>query len=144
MWGLASSGEFVGTEVVRKGIAFLTEAMGSNPDSGPELSYPQFWNFWIDYVKLAEIYLKLGVSADQEPLKGCLDNILALQEDDGCWLECHGPYREDHQNCKRMREVFPKKGEPSKWVTAKAMSVLRLVFSNDRNLAGRASREVRE
>lgn len=138
MWGLATSGEFVGTEVARKGIEFLTEAMASHPDSGPGLSYPQFWNFWIDYVKLAEIYLKLGVSANQEPLRACLDNILALQEDDGSWLERRGPYSEGHQNCKRMRKLFPKKGEPSKWVTAKAMSVLRLAFSNDRDLAGRA------
>ena len=142
MWGLASSGEFVGTDVARRGIEFLTEAMPSHPDSGSELSYPQFWSFWIDHVKVTEIYLKLGVSANEEPLRACLDNILALQEDDGWWLERRGPYPEKHENCTRMHKLFPKKGEPSKWVTAKAMSVLRLAFSNDRDLPDRASREV--
>ena len=125
LWGLAATGRSVGTEVAKKGIEFLTEVMASGPDYGRQLSYPQFWNFWVDDIKLAEICLELGVSADAETLKGGLGNILALQEYDGRWLERQGPYPEDHENCKRMRKLFPKKGEPSKWVTAKAMIVLK-------------------
>lgn len=125
LWGLAATGKFVGTEVAQKGIEFLATVMASGPDYGRQLSYPEFWNFWVDDIKLAEICLGLGVSADQELLKGCLKNILALQEDDGRWLERQGPYPEDHENCKRMRRLFPKKSEPSKWVTAKAMIVLK-------------------
>jgi hypothetical protein len=129
MWGLAAAGRFVGTEVAQRGIEFLTKAMASDPEYGRQISYPQFWNFWIDNIKQAEICLGLGVSANQEPLKGCLENILTLQEDDGRWLERQGPYPEDHENCKRMRKLFPKKGEPSKWVTAKAMIVLKQVLA---------------
>jgi hypothetical protein len=125
LWGLATAGKFVGAKVAQKGIEFLTKVMASDPDYGRQLSYPQFWNFWIDDIKLAEICLKLGVSAEEEPLKEDLQNILALQEDDGRWLERQGPYSGDHQNCQRMRKLFPKKGEPSKWVTAKAMIVLK-------------------
>jgi hypothetical protein len=99
--------------------------MASDPDYGRQLSYPQFWNFWVDDIKLAEIYLGLGVNPDEEPLRRTLENIAELQEDDGRWLERQGPYPEDHDNCKRMRKFFPKKGEPSRWVTAKAMMVLR-------------------
>ena len=79
LWGLATTGKFVGTKVAQKGIEFLAKAItSSDPDYGRQLSYPQFWNFWIDDIKLAEICLELGVSADEEPLKGCLENILAL------------------------------------------------------------------
>ena len=39
-----------------------------------------FWNFWIDDIKLAEICLKLGVSAEEEPLKEDLQNILKKAE----------------------------------------------------------------
>jgi hypothetical protein len=125
LWGLANTGEFIGTKVAQKGIEFLAKAIASDPDYGRQISYPQFWNFWIDDIKLAEIYLALGVSADEEPLKGCLKNILALQESDGRWFERQGAYPEGHENCKRMRKLFPKKGEPSKWVTAKAVIVLK-------------------
>jgi len=128
LWGLAATGEFVGTEVARKGIEFLNEVMASGPDCGRQPSYPQFWNFWLDDIKLAEICLRLGVGADKEPLKGCLNRILTLQENSGQWLECYGPYPENHQNCRRMRRFFPKAGEPSRWVTAKAMAVLKLAF----------------
>lgn len=126
LWGLATTGRFVRTKVVQRGIEFFTKAMVWDLDY---VSYPQFWNFCIDYVKLAEIYLGLGISADKEPLKGALKNILALQENDGRWLERQGPYPEEHENCKRMRELFPKKNEPSRWVTAKAMIVLKQAYS---------------
>jgi hypothetical protein len=129
LWGLATTGKFAGTEVAQKGIDFLSKAVASNPDYGREISYPQFWNFWVDDIKLAEIYACLGVSADEEPLKGAVERILALQGDHGRWLEQGGPYPEDHRNCKRMRKLFPKKGEPSKWVTAKAMTVLKLALA---------------
>jgi len=129
LWGLAAIGKFVGTRGAQKGIEFLTKAIAlSDLNYGRQLSYPQFWNFWIDDIKRAEIYLKLGVSVDEKPLTGCLNNILALQENDGRWLEHHGPYSGDHQNCKRMRKLFPKKREPSKWVTAKAMTVLKQAY----------------
>lgn len=127
LWGLAAAGKFVDTKVAQKGVGFLAETMASDPDCGRQISYPQFWNFWVDDIKLAEIYVGLGVSADEEPLKGCLSRILALQENDGRWLEQQGPYPENRQNCRRMREFFPKKGEPSRWVTAKAMIVLKRV-----------------
>jgi len=125
LWGLAATGKFVGTKVAQKGIEFLSKVMASDSDYGRQLSYPQFWNFCVDDIKLAEICLKLGVSIEEKPLKGGLENILGLQEDDGRWLERQGPYPEGHGNCVRMRRLFPKKGEPSKWVTAKAMIVLR-------------------
>ena len=125
LWGLAAAEEFAGTTVARKGIEFLASAIASRPYRGRQLSYPQFW---VDGVKLAEIYLKLGVSAEQEPLKGCLKSILALQENNGRWLERQGPYAKEHRNCKRMRKLFPKKAEPSKWVTARAMTVLKQTY----------------
>ena len=129
LWGLAATRAFVGTKVAQKGIEFLTEAVASpNLRYGRQLSYPQFWNFWVDDIKLAEIYIGLGISADEEPLEGCLSNILAFQENDGRWLERRGPYPEDHRNCKRMRKLFLEKGEPSKWVTAKAMIVLKQAY----------------
>lgn len=133
LWGLATTGEFIGTRVAQKGIDFLTEAMGSSDlDYGRKLSYPQFWNFWVGDIKLAELYLGLGVGADEKPLKGCLNNIVALQENDGRWLEHHGTYPASHRNCRRMRKLFPKKGEPSKWVTAKAMTVLKQAYGEVR------------
>lgn len=133
LWGLATTGKFVGTKVARKGIEWLSKAIAS-PDLkyGRQLSYPQFWNFWIDDIKLAEIYLGLGVNADEKPLKGCLNNIVALQENDGRWLEHQGPYPASHRNCKRMHKLFPKKNEPSKWVTTKAMIVLKQAYGRDR------------
>ena len=130
MWGVAATGKFVGTQVAQKGIEFLTRAVASNSDYGRWLSYPQFWNFWIDDTKLAEICLDLGFDADEEPLKGWLGNVLELQEDDGRWLERQGPYPEGHSNCKRMRKLFPKKGKPSKWVTARAMTVLKKALTD--------------
>lgn len=70
MWGLASSGRFAGTEVARRGLEYLAEAVAAKSHYGRALSYPQFWNFWGDDIKLAEIYLGLGARADEEPLKG--------------------------------------------------------------------------
>lgn len=130
LWGLSSAGEFVGTKVAQKGIEFLAKAVASpHLKYSRQLSYPQFWNFWIDDIKLAEIYVGLGASPDKDPLKRCLNNILALQESDGRWLEHQGPYPGNHRNCKRMRKLFPKRNEPSKWVTAKAMTVLKRAYS---------------
>jgi hypothetical protein len=125
MWGMAAAGNFVGTQVAQRGIEFLTRAVASNPEYSRELSYPQFWNFWIDDIKLAEICLNLGFNAEEDPLKGWLDSVLESQENDGRWLERQGPYPEGHSNCKRMRKLFPKKDEPSKWVTARAMTVMK-------------------
>ncbi len=125
LWGLATAGTFAGTPVARKGIGFLAKVTASSAGRGREFSYPQCWNFWVDDVKLAEIYLGLGVSADEEPLKTCWKSILTRQGKDGRWLERMGPYPEARANCKRMRAFFPQKGQPSKWVSAKAMIVLK-------------------
>lgn len=131
LWGLAATGEFVGTKVAQKGVEFLTKAVASPElDYGRQLSYPQFWNFWVDDLKLAEICLGLGVKADEKPLRGCLQNIVALQENDGRWLEQMGPYPQNRRNCRRMRRLFPGKGEPSEWVTAKAMIVLKHAYGD--------------
>ena len=130
LWGLATAEEFVGTDVAQKGVEFLAKAIATpGLRYGRRLSYPQFWNFWVDDIKLAEIYLGLGINPNEEPLKGCLNNILASQEKDGRWSEHSGPYSGDHQNCRQMRKLFPKKGQPSKWVTAKAMIVLKQAYS---------------
>lgn len=133
LWGLATTGEFAGTEVAERGVEFIAKAIAS-PELkyGRQLSYPQFWNFWVDDIKLAEICLGLGVDVDEEPLKLCLKNILRFQGEDKRWLERQGTYSGSHRNCKRMRGLFPKKGEPSKWVTAKAMIVLKQAYSNTR------------
>lgn len=121
LWGLATSNH-AQRKVARKGIDFLSRVMRS-----PKLrwdtrkfSYPQFWNFWIDDIKLAEIYLGLGISPMNRALKGSLKNILMLQEKDGRWIEQNGNYP-----VRELKEFFPRKGQPSKWVTAKAMAALR-------------------
>ena len=125
LWGLATARQFAGTEIARKGLKFLTRSVASESRYGRQASYPQFWNFWMDDIKLAEIYLGLGVGDEEEPLKKALANVLSLQENEGWWLERRGPYPEPHRNCLQMRRFFPKKREPSKWITAKAMAVLK-------------------
>ncbi len=131
LWGLATTGQFAGTKTARRGIEFMSKALASPKlRYGRGLSYPQFWNFWVDDIKLAEIYEGLGVHAEEELLKGCLRNIIALQQDDGRWLEQHGPYPDRHGNCRRMRKLFPGKGRGSKWVTAKAMIVLSRAYGS--------------
>jgi hypothetical protein len=125
LWGLAAAGGFAGTEVAGKGIRFLAEAAAPGRCRQRPLSYPQFWNFWVDDIKLAEIYLGLGGRGDEEPLAGCVRRIVARQRRDGWWNEGLGPYPEGQRNCRRMRELFPRRRRPSKWVTAKAMMVLR-------------------
>ncbi len=74
---------------------------------------------------MAEVCLGPGIDAEEEPLKRVLANILVFQENDGWWLEQQGPYPQGHYRCQRMGRFFPEKGEPSKWVTAKAMVVLK-------------------
>lgn len=125
LWGLATSKHFTHKKVAKKGVDFLSKVMRS-----PKLrwetrkfSYPQFWNFWIDDIKLAEIYLGLGISPMNRALKGILNNILMLQEKDGRWIEQNGNYP-----VRELKEFFPKKGQPSKWVTAKAMTALRRAY----------------
>jgi hypothetical protein len=128
LWGLGYSEELAGSSVARRGLSFLSGATApdrSDPKNRRQLSYPQFWNWWIDDIKLAETYIRLGARPDKEPLKGCLGSIMTLQEDTGSWLERHGTYPQNHENCRRMRGLFPRKGEPSKWVTAKALTVLK-------------------
>jgi hypothetical protein len=128
LWGLAASGAFAHKEVARKGIEFLTEVVRSPKlRYDREFSYPQFWNFWVDDIKLAEIYLELGISPRNRALKGFLNHILALQENDGRWLEEKGNYP-----VRALHRFFPRKGRPSKWVTAKAMTALRRAYAPPR------------
>jgi len=124
LWGLATSKIFARRKVARKGVDFLTRVMRSPKlRYGRKFSYPQFWNFWVDDIKLAEIYLGLGLSPRDRALKGSLNNILALQENDGRWIEQNGNYP-----VRELRKSFPRKGQPSKWVTAKAMTALRRAY----------------
>jgi hypothetical protein len=125
LWGLAAAGQSPRTAVARKGLGFLREAAASLRDRDRGLGYPQFWNFWLDAVKIAEICLGLGAPAGREPLRGALGAILSLQQSDGRWPQHVRPYPDKHNNCNRMRALFPREGEPSKWVTAKAMIVLK-------------------
>lgn len=125
LWGLAAAGGFANTDVARKGVQFLAEAAAPGRQRSRPASYPQFWNFWIDDVKLSEIYVGLGLRAHEEPLAGSLGRILRRQRKDGRWAERRGSYSEGHRNCRRLRRLFPRKGQPSKWTTAKAMIVLR-------------------
>jgi hypothetical protein len=125
LWGLAITKIFIQRKVARKGVDFLTRVMRS-----PKLrwetskfSYPQFWNFWIDDIKLAEIYLGLGLRRRNRSLKGTLNNILALQGNDGRWLEQNGSYP-----VRALSKFFPRKGQPSKWVSAKAMITLKRAY----------------
>lgn len=73
--------------------------------------------------------------------------MLALQREDGRWAERRGPYpcdpagRQDQENCRRVRALFPSKDEPPKWVTAKAMNVLRLALPGDDSAARPAQSE---
>ena len=96
--------------------------MASGSPRNRRTSYP---NRGADDITLAEICLELDISAGEEPLKSYLASILELQEDDGWWLEQRGPYPPNSDNCKRMAKLFPRKGRPSKWITAKAMAVLK-------------------
>ncbi|KPK83438.1 MAG: hypothetical protein AMJ81_08300 [Phycisphaerae bacterium SM23_33] len=129
LWGLAAGRKLTRTPLARRGVEFLARATAADPGRTRWLSYPQFWNFWVDDIKLAEIYLRLGVRPDRQPLAGRLHSILDLQGDDGRWAERRGPYTDNRPNCRRMRRLFPRKGRPSKWVTAKAMTVLKLALS---------------
>lgn len=122
LWGLATSKNFTKRKVARKGIDYLTRVIRSPKlRYGRRFSYPQFWNFWIDDIKLAEIYL--GLSPRNRALKGSLNNILALQGNNGRWSEQNGDYP-----VRAIRKFFPRKGQPSKWVTAKAMTALRHAY----------------
>ena len=124
LWGLATSGIHSRRKVAKRGVDFLTKVMRSPKlRYGRESSYPQFCNFWIDDIKLAGIYLGLGLSPRDRALKGTLDNILALQGNDGRWSEQNANYP-----VRELRRFFPRKGQPSKWVTAKAMAALRRAY----------------
>jgi hypothetical protein len=125
LWGLGAAGGFAGTAVARKGLEFVTQATASLPPGARQFSYPQFWNFWVDDVKLAEIYLGLGVAPEEPPLKRILGKILARQRKDGRWSERRGPYPDNKPNSTRLRRLFPRKAQASKWVTAKAMIALK-------------------
>jgi len=124
LWGLAASdGKFCG-KVAKKGLGFLTEAVRSPKlRYSREFSYPQFWNFWIDDIKLAEICLGLGIGSRNRTLKGCISNIRSFQKNDGRWMEQKGNYP-----VKTLQKLFPRKGQPSKWVTAKAMTALKRTY----------------
>ena len=67
---------------------------------------------------------------DLEAAKSYLANILAHQEDNGRWLEQRGPYPPSSDRSKPMARLFPRKGRPSKWITAKAMAVLKKASSS--------------
>lgn len=121
LWGLATSGEFVGKRVAKRGIEYLTKSMRSpRLQYARQLSYPQFWNFWIDDIKLAEIFIGIGVNTRNETLRRCLEKILSLQGKDGRWLEQKEGFPD-----RFLKRFFPRRGQQSKWVTAKAMIVLR-------------------
>lgn len=77
-----------------------------------ELAFPWFWGYSI----LRGLWVLTGVEVDDERMQDALAILHAKQRDDGRWALEKVP--------SPMQATLEKKGQPSKWVTLKALEVL--------------------
>jgi hypothetical protein len=84
-----------------------------------EFAFPVFYN--ADLLQVVEALTTLGYGNDPR-LVNTLDLVIGKQDEDGCWpLE--------HQYTVKAWFEFGAKGSPSKWVTLRALRVLKAAFS---------------
>ncbi|MBC8446423.1 MAG: hypothetical protein H8D78_01610 [Chloroflexi bacterium] len=74
------------------------------------LGYP------VDLLELLDVLLTAGVAADRR-VQPALELVLSQQDEQGCWALEHTP--------RNMWASFGRRGQPNKWVTLRALSVLK-------------------
>ena len=124
LWGMAQCKDFVGSSAVKRAADFL-----SNVGPQKEFSYPQFWQFWADDLKIADILSCLGFTLKDEALRTRVNTVLELQGKDGYWREIRGTYPTKPKNCAALRKLFPQKGMSSKWITLNAMRLMKRLYN---------------
>lgn len=117
-------------EAIRQGVEFL---LGGDPAAAPwpngYADHPSgnWWKFGFpvfyvtDLLQVAESLVGLGLGDDPR-LAGALALISAKADADGRW-----PLEYDYRGKMWPRVDFGRKGRPNKWVTIRALRVLRLV-----------------
>lgn len=94
------------------------------PYRDPYTPDPKWWKFgfplfWVaDILQIAEAFTGLGYGADPRLAK-TLDLIKGKQDENGCW-----PLELDHYR-NRMWLNYGSRGKPNKWVTLRALRVLK-------------------
>jgi hypothetical protein len=113
---------------IRHGVKFLFSidpATAAYPTRLGDKPSRNWWKFGFpvfyvtDLLQLAEALIALGYAQDRR-LANTLQVIRDKQDDSGRW-----PFEFDYLNGK-MWQDFGRKGQPNKWVTLRALSVLKL------------------
>jgi len=81
--------------------------------------------YWSDVLETTAALVELGYGHDPR-LANALQLILSKQDAQGCW-------KLENSLQDKMWADIEKKGKPSKWVTLRALWVLRNVYGNDKS-----------